>query len=53
MICLQDALFEMILDVEPVNVYMLHSVMIHRVMGYINNRFVVAADYDWLDIGNP
>ena len=50
MIYLRDALLEMILDVERVNVYMLYSIMIHMVMGYTNSQFFVIVDYDWLDL---
>ena len=52
MLRLQDALLKMILDEEFVDINMFHHVMINRIMSNTDGRFVVAADVNWLDVGN-
>ena len=52
MLRLQDALLKMVLDVESVDINMFHPVMIDRVMSNTDSRFVVAADVNWLNVGD-
>ena len=52
MLRLQDALLKMVLDLESVDINMFHPVMIDRVMSNTDSRFIVAADVNWLHIGD-
>ena len=52
MLRLQDALLKMVLDLESVYINMFHLVMIDRVMSNTDSRFIVAADVNWLHIGD-
>ena len=52
MLRLYDALLEVILDVEPVNIDMFRPVVIDRIMSNTDSRFIVAADVNWLHVGD-
>ena len=53
MLGLDDAVVQVILNVEFINIHMIHPVMIHWIMCNADGRLVVAVDNDGLDVGNP
>ena len=52
MFSLENALCNMILNVKSVNIEMLHPIMVDWVMSYTDCRLVIAADDNWLNVGN-
>ena len=52
MLCLYHPLIEVILDVESVDINMLHPIMIHWVMSYAYGRLIITFDNNWSYIGD-
>ena len=52
MFSLDNALYNVILDIKSVYIDMLHPIMIHCVMSYTDCRLVIAADDNWFNIRN-